>query len=272
MTIIQAIILGIIQGATEFIPISSSAHLLLVPWLLEWETTPSLGFDVILHLGTLMAVLIYFWKDWLAMAQSALRWPIKRDGGDPNLKLLGLLILGTIPAAVIGGLFNDFFERVFESPLVASLMLFVTAGLLFVGERLGKGLRKPEQMTWLDSLIVGLAQAVAIMPGISRSGATISAGRLRGLGRDDAARFSFLLAVPIILGTGVVHIFDLTETGVSSSELVMMLAGFVAALASGYLVIRWLLAFLRTRSTAIFSIYCVAAGALCLIVLMVRGG
>lgn len=272
MTIVQVIILGIIQGATEFIPVSSSAHLLLVPWLLQWETIPSLGFDVILHLGTLLAVLIYFWKDWLAMVQSVLRWLTKRDSSDPNLKLLGLLILGTIPAAVIGGLFEDFFERVFESPLVASLMLFVTAGLLFAGERLGKQLRQPEELSWLDSLIIGLAQAVAILPGISRSGATMAAGRLRGLGRDSAARFSFLLAAPIILGTGVVHIFDLIETGVSSSELLPMVVGFVAALVSGYLVIRWLLGFLRSRSTAVFSIYCVAAGALCLIVLMARGG
>lgn len=272
MTLIQIIILGIIQGATEFIPISSSAHLLLVPWLLEWEVTPSLGFDVILHLGTLMAVLIYFWKDWLAMLQSVLRWLTKRDTSDPNLKLVGLLIVGTIPAAVIGGLFEDFFEQMFESPLVASLMLFVTAGLLFAGERLGTQQRKAEEMSWLDSLIIGLAQAVAIMPGISRSGATISAGRLRGLGRDAAARFSFLLAAPIILGTGVVHIVDLIETGVTSSEVVGMLIGFAAALLSGYLVIRWLLSFLRSRSTAIFSLYCVAAGTLCLIVLMMRGG
>ncbi len=272
MTIIQTIILGIIQGATEFIPVSSSAHLLLVPWLLQWKETPSLGFDIILHLGTLIAALAYFWKDWLAMFQSVLRWLTRRDSSDPNLRLLGLLALGTIPAAVIGGLFQSFFERVFENPLIASLMLFVTAGLLFVGERLGKQLREPEGLSWLDSLIIGLAQAVAIFPGISRSGATISAGRLRGLGRDAAARFSFLLAVPIILGTGMVHILDLAEAGVSSSEIAILLVGFAVSLVSGYLVIRWLLGFLRTRSTAVFSIYCVAAGALCLIMLLVRGG
>lgn len=272
MTIIQTIILGIIQGATEFIPVSSSAHLLLVPWLLQWKEKPSLGFDIVLHLGTLTAVLIYFRKDWLAMAKSALRQLTKRDSSDPNLKLLGLLILGTIPAAVIGGLFEGFFERVFESPLVASTMLFVTAGLLFAGERLGRQDRNLEEATWMDSLTIGLAQAVAIFPGISRSGATISAGRLRDLKRDSAARFSFLLSAPIILGTGVVHIVELTQTGVSSSELLMMVVGFIAALLSGYLVIRWLLGYLRTRSTAVFSVYCVAAGALCLIVMMVRGG
>jgi undecaprenyl-diphosphatase len=272
VTIVQVIILGIIQGATEFIPISSSAHLMLVPWLLQWEVTPSLGFDIVLHLGTLVAALAYFWKDWLAMAQSALRWMAKRDSSDPNLKLLGLLILATIPAAVIGGLFQSFFERVFENPLVASLMLFVTAGLLFAGERLGKQERQPEELSRLDSLIIGLAQAVAILPGISRSGATMAAGRLRGLGRDAAARFSFLMAAPIILGTGLVHIFGLIETGMSSSELVTMLVGFAVSLVSGYLVIRWLLGFLRARSTAVFSVYCVAAGALCLIVLLVRGG
>lgn len=272
MTIIQIIMLGLIQGATEFIPVSSSAHLLLVPWLLQWEIIPSLGFDVILHLGTLTAVLIYFWKDWLAMGRSVLRWPVKRDSSDPNLKLVGLLILGTIPAAVIGGLFEDFFEEMFQNPLVASLMLFVTAALLFTGERLGKQQRELDETSWLDSLLIGLAQAVAIMPGISRSGATISVGLMRDMKRDAAARFSFLLAAPIILGTGVVHIFDLMDTGVSPSELVGMLVGFAAALVSGYLVIRWLLGFLRSRSTAVFSMYCVAAGVLCLVVYLVRGG
>ena len=271
MTVIQTIILGIVQGATEFIPISSSAHLLLIPWLLDWPVTPSLGFDVVLHLGTLVAVLIYFWKDWLAMAQGTLRLLTKRDTSDPNLKLLGLLIVGTIPAAVIGGLFEDFFERVFQSPLVASLMLFVTAGLLFVGERLGKENHDLENVSWLDSIIIGLAQALAIFPGISRSGATIAAGRLRNLKRDSAARFSFMLATPIILGTGIIHLIDLFETGIASSEIVVLLIGFVCALVSGYFVIRWLLSFLRSRSTAIFSVYCVMAGALCLIVLLVRG-
>ncbi|MBN1312668.1 MAG: undecaprenyl-diphosphatase UppP [Anaerolineae bacterium] len=270
MTIIQTIILGIIQGATEFIPISSSAHLLLIPWLLGWNT-PSLGFDIVLHLGTLGAVLIYFRKDWLAMAQGALRLLTKRDTGDPNLQLLGLLIVGTIPAAVIGGLFEDFFERVFQNPLIASLMLFVTAGLLFTGERLGKQSHDLENITWLDSIIIGFAQALAIFPGISRSGATIAAGRLRNLKRDSAARFSFMLATPIILGTGIIHLIDLFETGVASSEIVMLLVGFVTALISGYFVIRWLLNFLRTRSTAIFSIYCILAGIFCLIVLLVRG-
>jgi undecaprenyl-diphosphatase len=272
VTIFQAIVLGILQGATEFIPVSSSAHLMLVPWLLEWNNPPSLGFDVILHLGTLAAVLIYFWKEWLAMAQSAIRWLVKRDSSDPNLKLLGLLVVGTIPAAVIGGLFEKLFEEIFQQPVIAAALLFVTAGLLFIGERLGKQDRTLESASWLDGLIIGAAQAVAIFPGISRSGATITAGRLRGLSRDTAARFSFLLAAPIILGTGIVHLIDLAQTGVSSSEILLLVAGFASALVTGYLVIHWLLGFLRARSTTIFSIYCVLAGALCLIVLMVRGG
>jgi len=270
VTIIEAIVLGITQGATEFIPISSSAHLVLVPWLFGWDK-PALTFDTTLHLGTLLAVLIYFRKDWLTMLAAIPRWLRTRNSNDPDLKLLGLIILGTIPAAVLGMLFEDFFESLFSQPVTTAAMLFVTAAILVVSERLGKLDRQLETLNWLDSVVVGLAQAAAIIPGISRSGATIAAGRLRNLQRDSAARFSFLLSAPIIFGAGISQLARLIHEGASLAGVAFLVAGFLSAFVSGYLVIWWLLGFLRTRSTYIFALYCVLAGAACLIIALLRG-
>ncbi len=270
MTIFQAIVLGIVQGATEFIPVSSSGHLVLVPWLLGWET-PGLTFSVAVHFGTMFGVLIYFWRDWVRMIRGGIRWLRERDGDDPDARLLALLLLGTVPAIVAGALFFGFLKGAFESPLIAALLLLVTAALLWIGEWLGKTRRRLENLTWRDSLIVGLAQVVAFLPGISRSGSTITAGRLRDVQRDDAARFSFLLATPVILAAVVMELVDLFRVGLNSPEMLALLAGFLSALISGYLVIRWLLAFLRTRSTGIFAAYCVVASLISLLVLLLRG-
>ena len=271
MTIIQAVLLGILQGATEFIPVSSSGHLVLIPWLLGWES-PGLTLTVAVHAGTALAVLLYFWRDWLDMAQGALNWLRTRDSGTPAFRLLLLILLGSLPAAVVGGLFEDFFASVFERPLIAALMLMVTAAILIVGERLGGLTRQVGDLTWADSLFIGFAQALAIFPGVSRSGATIAAGRLRDMKRADAARFSFLLATPVIVGAGLLQLVKLIGAGVGSSETLMLLAGFVAALLTGYLVIRWLLHFLRTRSTLVFAVYCVLASAFSLAIFVIRGG
>lgn len=270
MTIIEAIVLGITQGATEFIPISSSAHLVLVPWLLGWDK-PNLTFDTTLHLGTLLAVLLYFRRDWLTMLAAIPRWLRTRNSNDPDLKLLGLIILGTIPAAVLGVLFENFFESLFSQPITTAIMLFVTAVILIISERLGKLSRQLETLNWLDSVVVGLAQAVAIIPGISRSGATIAAGRLRNLQRDSAARFSFLLSAPIIFGAGVSQFAGLIHEGLHLDAVALLVVGFLSAFASGYLVIWWLLGFLRTRPTYVFALYCALAGAACLTVALLRG-
>lgn len=269
MTIFQAIILGILQGTTEFVPVSSSGHLVLVPWLLGWGS-PGLTFGVAVHFGTMFGVLLYFWREWWAMFRAVLRWPKTRGEDDPDRRLFLLLALGTIPAAVIGGIFEGFFTEVFEHPLVAALMLLVTAGLLILGERIGKSTRSLTDMRWRDSLFIGFAQALAIFPGISRSGATIAAGRLRDVRRDDAARFSFLLASPIIFGAGLIRLTEMLQTGMEGSTWFILLAGFLSALISGYLVIHWLLNYLRTRSTTIFAVYCVAASIFSLVVLAIR--
>ncbi len=278
MTIIQSIILGLVQGATEFIPVSSSGHLVLVPWLLGWEP-PGLTFTVIVHIGTVTGILIFFYKDWLNMISSLLRWigglfnPEKHVSidEDENLRLLALILLGTIPAAIVGGLFQSFFEEVFEVPLVTALLLLVTAALLFSSERIGKQLRRIPEMTWKDGLIIGLMQVLAIFPGVSRSGATIAAGRFRNIRREDAARFSFLLSTPLIIGTGIVLIIELAASGIESAAAGPLVAGFITALASTYFVIKWLLNYLRTRSTNLFAIYCIAASLISLAVYFIRG-
>ena len=269
MNIIQALILGLVQGATEFIPVSSSGHLVLVPWLLNWEP-PGLVFDTVVHWGTLVAVLAYFWRDWLALVAAWLRGLVRWDWRDPDARLVWLLIAGSVPAAVIGYLLEDFFESLFGEPVWVSVLLLVTAGLLVLGERLGQRLREMDSLRWPDALVIGLGQAAAIAPGISRSGATIVAGLLRGLKRPVAARFSFLLATPIIFGAGLLKLLDLFEAPDPLAQLPLLAVGFGAAAISGYLCIWGLLRYLQRGKLYPFAVYCACFGVFCLVVTLLR--
>jgi undecaprenyl-diphosphatase len=269
MDILQAVILGIVQGATEFIPVSSSGHLVLVPWLLGWDS-PGLVFDTMVHWGTLLAVLAYFWRDWLALIGAWLRGLLSRDWQDPNARLMWLILLGTVPAAVIGYLFEDFFEALFGQPAWAALFLLVTAGLLALSERVGRRERDLDQLRWPDALAIGFGQAAAIAPGISRSGTTISVGMLRGVDRPAAARFSFLLATPIIFGAGVFKLTDLFSVPDASAQIPALLAGFLAAAIAGYLCIWFLLRYLERGSLYPFALYCLWVGVSSLVVVLLR--
>lgn len=269
MSIIQAIVLGIVQGATEFIPVSSSGHLVLVPWLLAWGS-PGLVFDTIVHWGTLVAVLAYFWRDWWQLVTAWLKGLFRWDWGDPNARLMWLIIVGTLPAALIGYVLEDFFESMFGAPVWVSVFLLVTAGMLTVSESVGKRTRVLGDLHWPDALLIGVGQAAAIAPGISRSGATISVGLLRGVKRAAAARFSFLLATPIIFGAGLFKLFDLLSTPDPLSQLPILVAGFFAAAISGYLCIWFLLRYLQRGTLYPFAVYCAALGLLCLLVALVR--
>ena len=246
MNLIQAIILGIVQGVTEFAPVSSSAHLVLVPWALGWPN-PGIAFDTILHWGTLTAVLIYFWRDWLRIIKGFFRtlttrgpWNTRPGGrlADSDSRLAWWIIIGTIPAMVLGLAFKDFFESLFSSPPAVGALLLVTAIILVLGEQAGRRARDRGRdlgrMNMVDTLLIGLAQAAAIAPGISRSGATISTGLARGLKRDDAARFSFLLGAPIILGAGLIPLLGLIQSGGLARDLPALLVGFLAAAIAGY--------------------------------------
>jgi undecaprenyl-diphosphatase len=282
MPLSHSILLSLVQGATEFIPVSSSGHLVLVPWLLGWEK-PGVLFDSIVHWGTLAAVLLVFWQDIVRLVRAFWRSVRLRSIPDAEAKTAWLIIVATIPAAALGAAFEGFFEDLFDSPRAVAALLLVTGVVLVAAERLyrrgvgarmgGKpaltgvasaAFRQPDppcrdrktmrDQSWADALLVGLAQAVAIAPGISRSGATISMGMALGVQREQAARFSFLLAIPVILGAGAVKIADIgAEAHPSAGALALGAAG---AAISGYVAIRLLLPFLRRGNLYLFAVYC----------------
>lgn len=270
MDIIQAIILGIVQGATEFLPISSSAHLVLVPWLLGWDK-PSLTFDLMTHYGTLFAVLIYYRNDLWQIIKGVFQGIGQgKPFGNPEARLGWLLVLSTIPAVVVGYLFEDQFEALFSAPLLVACTLLVTGVLLWASEVIGQRVRPLSTMTWLDALLVGVGQALAITPGISRSGATIATSLLRGFDRAAAARFSFLMSIPVIFGAGLLKLSDFIETGISGDTLTLFLAGGIAAGIVGYIAIAYLIRYLATRSLRVFAIYCWIFGGACIVLNLVR--
>ena len=264
MTVWQAIVLGIVQGLTEFMPISSSAHLILVPRLLGWAD-PGLSFSVALHIGTLVAVLIYFWFDLVQLAVAWLRSLRDRDFKDPYARLAWLLLLGTLPAAVAGFLLEEYAETVFRDLRVIGVTLILLAIILVIAERVTRGSKKLPDLSWQDSLWIGLAQALALVPGVSRSGATITAGLFRGLQRDAAARFSFLLSTPIVAAAGVQQFVQMARTGLPGNEQASFAAGMIASAIVGYLTIALLIRYLRRHSTLPFAAYRISLGILLLL-------
>jgi undecaprenyl-diphosphatase len=251
----EAVVLGTVQGLTEFLPVSSSAHLVLVPWALGWAD-PGLTFDVAVHVGTLGALLLYFGRDLAALARRI------ASGATDGVRLLLALAAGTVPGAAAGYFAKGFFEGLFARPDWVGVFLLGTAALLAAAERAGRRSRSLEGLGVPDAVWVGLAQAAAIAPGISRSGATIAAGLLLGFTREAAARFSFLLAIPIMVGAGVHQFLGLRLTGAAPVPWETLLTGFVAALATGYAAIGGLLRYLRRRSLSPFALYCLLLGLL----------
>ena len=261
--IVQAALIGLIQGLTEFIPVSSSAHLELTPWILGWEQdglVGSLSFNVFLHLGTLLALLVHVGRDWLRLLGALGRSLIERRiGEDPDRRLGWVLVAATIPAALIGFALEDAIEAAFHgdadvSRLAIAGFLVVGAAVLFLADRSGTRQRELASVGSAAALAIGLSQAAALLPGISRSGATIATGLALGLTRETAARFSFLLATPITLGAGLYGSRHLLTASHTSTEWVAVGAGFAAAAISGALAIGFLLRWLRTRSVAIFCL------------------
>jgi undecaprenyl-diphosphatase len=282
----QAIILGIVQGLTEFLPISSSGHLIIFPWLLGWET-PGLTFDASLHLGTLLAVVAYFSREILMMLHAipvALRDPLgiltnsSPRGPRHQEARLGLLIaVATLPGLIAGLLLEPVVEELFHTDENRSLgisviatMLIVVGLLLWVAERVGRRTRSIPGLLWTDALVIGMAQAIAIIPGTSRSGATITAGLFRGLERDDAARFSFLAGMPLILGAGLSSVLDVMQEGTDGSELLLYLLGAASASVVGFVTIWGLLQFLQRQSTLVFTIYRIVFGLFLFLMLAVQ--
>jgi len=284
VTIWQAIILGIVQGLTEFLPVSSSAHLIVVPWLLGWES-PGLAFDSALHLGTLTAVIVYFWRDLLAMARAlprALQHPmamLRSDDPHDLMPRLSLLIaIGTLPGLIVGLLGAGIIEDLYHSDGIASngviiavaCALIVLALLLLLAERMARHVRGLHSLRVPDALIIGLAQAAALIPGVSRSGATITAGLFRGLTREDAARFSFLLGAPIIAAAGAKGLLDIVTSGLDTGQLAVFAIGLATSALAGFAAIWGLLRYLQRSSTVIFIVYRIALGLLLLVLVAVR--
>lgn len=281
----QSVVLGMIQGLSEFLPISSSGHLIVIPKLFGWQgVVDSLSFDVALHAGSTVAVVGFFWRDWLGMARSFL----KSVGGgknkvlaDQNSKLLLLLVFGSIPAAVVGFLFQDFIETNVRSALLVGITLVVFGVILWWVDKVSEQKRKLENVSWWDALLVGVAQAVALIPGVSRSGVTITAARWASLNRESAVRFSFLLSTPAIVGAALLTFKDYLpamqgialQAGLkagSGNEFDIFLIGFIAAAISGWLAIKFLLAFVQKHNFDIFVVYRLVFGAF--LILWALGG
>jgi undecaprenyl-diphosphatase len=256
----QAIVLGAVQGLAEFLPISSSAHLILVPWLLKWQD-PGLAFDVALHLGTLLALLIYYREEWIAMARSVTR------GRSSERRLLQLLITASIPGAVIGLAFEKQAETTFRSPLLIAIAMAILAILLWLFDKLSPQKRTMSEMTYWDALVIGFSQALAIIPGVSRSGATITMARAVGVERGDSANFSFLMATPIIAGAGLVEARKLIHEGLDWSVGL----GFISAAIFGLIAIAFLIRYVRTRDYVVFAVYRLLVAALVIGVFFARG-
>ncbi len=257
--LVQAIVMGLVQGLTEFLPVSSSGHLIVVPALLGWDDPfiGSLAFSVMLHMGTLLALLLFFRADWLRLIPAWFASVRERSiGADPDRRLAWLLVLSTIPAVMAGLLLNDLIETAFRELRLVAITLVVGAAILWLAERSGTRTKGIGDLSPVGALGIGLAQALALVPGISRSGISISAGLFAGLDRESAARFSFLMATPITAGAGLYEVRKLItgEAGVEVN-LVPLVAGMLAALIAGLAAIAILLRFLRTHPTTIFIVY-----------------
>lgn len=274
LDILSAIVLGAVQGISEFLPISSSGHLVLVPALLGIET--GLAFDTILHIGTLVAIFTFFWKDIINMIKGFILSIIDlTEGVDifkrelhrvPEKRFAWLIIVGTIPTGIMGILLKDAIETIFRGTLFVGIFLLVTAAVLYYSERHSSGQITQKDMSFKQALIVGICQGLAVFPGISRSGSTIASGLCLGLNREYAARYSFLLSIPAVIGAGLIQIKDIATLDASVSVL---LAGFISSVIFGYLSIKLLMKMIKGWSLDIFAYYCTIIGIITIILSVV---
>ena len=276
MPIYQAIVLAVVQGLTEFLPVSSTAHLWLVPWLFKWKD-PGLTFDVALHAGTLVAVLAYFWRYWVeiivlgfGLGGGATMQSVgdashsAREDLRQNPRLLWYMAVATIPGALAGWRFERAAEEQLRSPMIVGVALIVVGLLMGAGDRLGKLERDLGHVGFLDSFLVGVAQAFAVIPGISRSGVTMTAGLFRKMKRETAARFSFLLSTPIIAGAAMKKGMEIRHEGLPQNMHLPFLCGIIVSALVGYLVIAVLIRYLERRTFKVFVVYRIALGVILL--------
>jgi undecaprenyl-diphosphatase len=254
MTISHSIILGIVQGIAEFLPISSSAHLVFIPWIFNWPVH-TLTFDVALHIGTLFALLFFFWREWWGIIRSRLVW---------------LLILGCIPGGIAGLVGEKYFEETFRGPLTIAIFMIGLALLLWAAEVYSQKKKDLTAVSWIDSLVIGTSQALALMPGVSRSGITMTTGLFMGLKRKTAAKFSFLLSAPIIFGAGVYKGYGLLKHGLPVDERLPFLVGMITAAVVGYFAIKYLLQYLQKNTFYLFIWYRIIVGVMLIVLFLLR--
>jgi undecaprenyl-diphosphatase len=262
MNLFHALLLGIVEGLTEFIPVSSTAHMLIVQKLLNIASNNSVfAFLVLVQIGPLLALVVYFWKDLLKLLKAFFARPFSTFEN----RLAWYLIIATLPALIFGYLLRDVVQSLFKAPLLeAAIRLLITAVVLALAEWLGKRNRTLEKMTWLDALFVGIAQVLAVFPGASRSGTTISGGMARGLDRPSAARFAFLMSVPVMAAAAGYETLSVLKMHVLHTLLAPLTVGFVVAAVIGWFAVRWLLGYLGKHSLFVFAIYCAVVGLICL--------
>ena len=261
MSILQAIIYGIIQGLGEFLPISSTAHITLLPWFFGWKD-PGLEFDIALHMGTLIAVVIFFWKDWIKLIKAGLT-DVKSSEG----KLFWYIVLACIPGGIFGLLFEDQIATTFRNPLLIGVMLIVMGILLYVADKFFEARVQLKEIGLKRSFLIGVSQAIAMFPGVSRSGITMAAGRAMGVKREDAARFTFLLSTPFIFLSGVYKAKDLVSVSV---DTVPFVAAIITSAIVGALSIKFLLDYLKRRGFGIFTVYRIILGVVVIAFALVR--
>jgi undecaprenyl-diphosphatase len=256
MDILNSITLGIVQGITEFLPISSSGHLIIAREVLGIQVSYGLAYDAILQLATTLAVLIYFWKDIKKYTTTFLRIVTKKSVESSDKVMLFAIIIGTIPSVILGFLLEDSMESVFRNTQLVALMLIAGSFIMLLAEKMSKRYKQHHnKLTIKRGFIIGLYQALALIPGMSRSGMTISGGLFNGLNREYSARFSFLLAFPILLGSGFKKLFDLSSEQILSTISLDLFVGFLTSFVVGFCVIGFLLKFLRNNSMKVFIVY-----------------
>jgi len=275
LTILQAIILGIVQGLTEFLPISSSGHLIIVPWLFNWHfllDNPDLNktFDVALHLGTFVAVLVYFWREVVKLIGAWARSLARRTLADPEAKLAWLLLVSTIPAGILGVALEGFIEDRLGKPWIIAITMIVFALVMYAIDHVAKLDRDLDALTWTDSILIGVAQAFALCPGVSRSGITMMTGLALRLDRESAARYSFLLSIPVIGGAAAFKAAEIAKNGLPSGTAMPFAVGILSAAVSGFAAIWFVLAYLKRNNFNLFVIYRIVVG-IAILILMAIG-
>jgi undecaprenyl-diphosphatase len=278
MPLIQAIILAVVQGLTEFLPVSSTAHLILFPWLLHW-TDPGEAFDVALHAGTLVAVLLYFFKDWWTLLICGLggKYPASAPAEEvaQHKRLFWYMVVGTIPGGILGKLFDKQIEEHLRLPMIIGVSMVVVALIMWWADSKANLTRKIEQSNWGDAITIGTAQAVALWPGVSRSGITITAGLFRKFTREAATRFSFILSAPLIAGavaSKLPALIKMHKAGTLDLPLSTLAISIVVSGITGYLVIAFFLRYLQTRTLKVFIVYRLVFGIIVLVLALLHTG